>query len=66
MTNHIAELLGELADAERADDVVAIDGLRDMIECNRAELRRPGSGAVTEAMGRYLKRDGQVPQEWTL
>ena len=56
-TEYIADLLGELREAEARDDVVAIEGLRDEIAFDRAELRRQGSGVVTDAMKRLRTRD---------
>jgi len=51
-TEYIADLLLELEAAGAANDVKAIEWLKDEIAFDRAELRKPGSGVVTEAMAR--------------
>jgi len=53
VTAEIADLLAERDDAERRGDDLARQALDDDVAFCRAELRRPGSGAFTEAMRRY-------------
>jgi len=55
--DYLADLVGQLQDAEARNDVVAIGGLTDLIAFERAEWAKPGSGDVTDAMRRYLTGD---------
>lgn len=56
-TEYIADLLLELVAAEAANDVKAIEWLKDEIAFDRAELRQVGSGVVTDAMKRHYRED---------